>query len=77
MVRTVPHSDTVFPRLYYNSTRELVSNASDALEKARHRQVAGDVMAAPDVPLQVCVRVRERVSDSVTQQRAWRECVKV
>ena len=33
--------------------RELLSNASDALEKLRHRQTAGDAICAPEEPLEI------------------------
>ena len=35
--------------------RELLSNASDALEKLRHRQVVGEPIGAPDVPLEIVI----------------------
>mmetsp|Transcript_17994 Transcript_17994/g.68202 ORF Transcript_17994/g.68202 Transcript_17994/m.68202 type:complete len:666 (-) Transcript_17994:1928-3925(-) len=37
--------------------RELVSNASDALEKLKHRQNAGDAIAQPDLPLEIQIDV--------------------
>ena len=37
--------------------RELVSNASDALEKLRHLQATGAALNEPDVPLQITIRV--------------------
>ena len=36
-----------------------MSNASDALEKARHLQVAGTALTSPDQPLQVRVTTDE------------------
>lgn len=39
--------------------RELVSNASDALEKARHRQVEGKPLTAPEAPLDIRITTDE------------------
>lgn len=39
--------------------RELVSNASDALEKVRHRQAAGEAVAEPDAELAIEIDVDE------------------
>ena len=39
--------------------RELISNASDALEKARHRAVTGAALDAPDAPLQIRITTDE------------------
>lgn len=33
--------------------RELLSNASDSLEKLRHRQASGDDVTSPEVPLEI------------------------
>jgi len=40
--------------------RELVSNASDALEKVRHMQVAGDGLADTEVELGIKVSTDEK-----------------
>ena len=37
--------------------RELVSNASDALEKLRHMQAMGAPLSEPDIPLQISIRI--------------------
>jgi TNF receptor-associated protein 1 len=35
--------------------RELISNASDSLEKLRHLQVTGSTIADPDIPLEISI----------------------
>ena len=39
--------------------RELISNASDALEKARHLQATGTDVLSPDTPLEIRITVDE------------------
>jgi TNF receptor-associated protein 1 len=40
--------------------RELVSNASDALEKARHRQASSQPLTAPEVPFSISIKTDEQ-----------------
>jgi len=39
--------------------RELISNASDALEKARHLQISSKMETSSEDPLQICIQVDE------------------
>ena len=47
---------SLFPHFFYS---ELISNASDALEKLRHRQVGGEPCIEPSAPLQISVETNE------------------
>ncbi len=43
--------------------RELISNASDALEKARFRQASGQQLASPDLPLEIRIETHNEGED--------------
>jgi TNF receptor-associated protein 1 len=58
-----PHTHTLMPPPpppnYTPSSRELISNASDALEKVRHMQVAGQPVRDAETPLAIHVLTNE------------------
>ena len=62
MVSPMPSAVQVF-------IRELISNASDALEKLRYMQLTGEAVEEPDLPLEIHIATNDDKKTFVIQVR--------